>query len=233
VDRSDPPTDVRAAVCPNCGSDGVDRFCPRCGQEDTRRHPRLGDWLESVRDEYWVLDGKIPRTLGALFLRPGYLTSEWISGRRGRYVRPFRLFLIALPILALGSFNWRTEALLLLVSVPALTIASYGVMERARPRPSAVPHLVASLHVHTVLLGLLLVWIGALQFLSLPALEVFFFPSFALTEVAFLAGSDRLLSRSGPFAAVQRACLALVAHVVIGALLAAPVLAAAILAQRT
>ena len=35
------------------------------------------------------------RTLGALLFRPGFLTREYLAGRRRRYIRPARLFLVA------------------------------------------------------------------------------------------------------------------------------------------
>jgi hypothetical protein len=43
---------------------------------------------------------RMGRTLFALMFRPGYLTREYLAGRRRRYVRPGRLFLV----LAIGLF---------------------------------------------------------------------------------------------------------------------------------
>ena len=43
---------------------------------------------------YVALDGRFWRTLLGLIARPGFLTLEYFSGRRRRYIRPARLFLV-------------------------------------------------------------------------------------------------------------------------------------------
>ncbi|MCW5579914.1 MAG: DUF3667 domain-containing protein [Luteimonas sp.] len=48
----------------------------------------VGDVLDSVFE--W--DGRLPRTIAPLLLKPGYLTREYLAGHRVRYVSPFRLF---------------------------------------------------------------------------------------------------------------------------------------------
>jgi hypothetical protein len=47
-----------------------------------------------VRDEF-LLNRALPRTLIGLLLRPGFLTSEYISGRVVRYIPPLRLYLVS------------------------------------------------------------------------------------------------------------------------------------------
>jgi hypothetical protein len=49
---------------------------------------------EALEDELTV-DHRLPRTLRALFLRPGLLTLEYVNGRIVRYIRPFRLYLVS------------------------------------------------------------------------------------------------------------------------------------------
>ncbi len=86
-----PPT----AQCRDCGAALVDEaaFCARCGQETQIRLPRVFDFLREAADETIGLSGRLPRTLGLLLFRPGRLTTEYIAGRRQRYVRPMRLYL--------------------------------------------------------------------------------------------------------------------------------------------
>ncbi len=51
--------------------------------------------MREAAGRYAALDGKLWKTFGALLFRPGYLTREYLAGRRRRYIRPARLFLIA------------------------------------------------------------------------------------------------------------------------------------------
>jgi hypothetical protein len=82
-----------AAACRNCGAPAGDAYCPRCGQE-TAALPPARQFLKDAAGRYVALDGRLWRTLFALFFRPGFLTLEYLGGRRRRYVRPARLFLV-------------------------------------------------------------------------------------------------------------------------------------------
>lgn len=80
------------ARCANCSAPLHGPFCYACGQpvKGLIRHLSgvMGDFLDSVLN----LDSRVFRTLGPLFVKPGYLTLEYFAGRRVRYVTPFRLF---------------------------------------------------------------------------------------------------------------------------------------------
>jgi len=81
--------------CRNCGSDAPGEYCPACGQETRTRLPTFAQFMRDAAGRYVALDGKWWRTLGALIFRPGFLTREYLAGRRRRFVRPSRLFLVA------------------------------------------------------------------------------------------------------------------------------------------
>jgi hypothetical protein len=50
--------------------------------------------MREAAGRYVAMDGRLWRTLAALVGRPGYLTREYFAGRRKRYIRPARLFLV-------------------------------------------------------------------------------------------------------------------------------------------
>ena len=88
------------ATCRNCGAEAPDRYCPACGQETALALPTAGVFLREAAGRYVALDGRFARTLFHLLFRPGFLTNEYFAGRRRRYIRPARLFLV----LALALF---------------------------------------------------------------------------------------------------------------------------------
>lgn len=92
-----PPTTAPAAParCANCGSPLSGAFCAACGQRDEPIQQPASHFIRDAIAEYLELDGRLWRTLAALFVRPGRLTVEYNAGRRQRYVRPFRLYLTA------------------------------------------------------------------------------------------------------------------------------------------
>lgn len=82
--------------CLNCNTflNEADHFCPACGQKkaDLRDHSVWHLLLESIGD-FFHFDSKFFRTLGDLLVRPGFLTLEFLRGKRARYFQPFKMFL--------------------------------------------------------------------------------------------------------------------------------------------
>ncbi|MBK6279664.1 MAG: DUF3667 domain-containing protein [Gammaproteobacteria bacterium] len=79
--------------CPDCGAAGAARFCPQCGQKQGTGIPGALSYLHEVVNHYVALDGKLWRTLWLLLVRPGMLVTEYIAGRRQRYIGPLKLYL--------------------------------------------------------------------------------------------------------------------------------------------
>lgn len=81
--------------CPNCGSLAAGPFCSQCGQEQGDLFPTIRDWFSETLAELFAAEGRLPRTIVALFWPPGRLTQEWYDGRRAQFVSPLRLYLAA------------------------------------------------------------------------------------------------------------------------------------------
>jgi len=88
------PLPTRTGTCANCGAPVDGAFCARCGQETAIELPTARQFLRDAAGRYVALDGRLWRTLAMLCARPGFLTREYLAGRRRRYVRPGRLFLV-------------------------------------------------------------------------------------------------------------------------------------------
>jgi Protein of unknown function (DUF3667) len=83
-----------AHACRNCGAHTTGHYCANCGQETRVALPTFGTFMREAAGRYVALDGRLWRTLFALVARPGFLTLEYFNGRRRRYIRPARLFLV-------------------------------------------------------------------------------------------------------------------------------------------
>jgi hypothetical protein len=92
------------SACRNCGTPLHGVYCAHCGQHDVDYHRSLRFIIEDALEDFLHLDGKFLNTVRCLFLRPGFLTQELISGRRARYTHPLRLYVFAsfLSFLALA-----------------------------------------------------------------------------------------------------------------------------------
>jgi hypothetical protein len=88
VELSEPP-------CLNCGAPITGPFCARCGQRDVPPYPSVRELAIDAVTEFSGWDGRLASTLRALIRRPGFLTHEFLEGRRIRYISPLRLYLVA------------------------------------------------------------------------------------------------------------------------------------------
>lgn len=81
--------------CENCGSLLQGEFCHRCGQEVIHNRRFFGGVILDLLNTFFSYDSKVNRTFLPLFFKPGFLTREYMAGRRARYILPFRLYLFS------------------------------------------------------------------------------------------------------------------------------------------
>lgn len=81
--------------CLNCGSALQDKYCPVCGQKNKDYTLTFRDFFSDFLEELLDVDSRVLRSLRLLFTKPGFLTSEYVKGRRVRYLPPLRIYLVA------------------------------------------------------------------------------------------------------------------------------------------
>ncbi len=86
------PPPVVTVVCANCGAELLGEYCYRCGQPVKGMIRPLSSMMHDIADTIFNIDSRIFRTLWPLLVKPGYLSNEYFSGRRVRFVTPFRLY---------------------------------------------------------------------------------------------------------------------------------------------
>lgn len=80
--------------CDNCGASVPGRYCGNCGQRLEPPVHSLGHFLTVAMEDVTHADSRLWSTLGALLFKPGYLTREFLAGRRAHYLPPVRLYLV-------------------------------------------------------------------------------------------------------------------------------------------
>ena len=78
----------------NCGDPTPGEYCPTCGQRKVDVQVSVKTLMMDVMEDQFILDKRLPRTLKALFFKPGHMTVEHVNGRIVRYIHPFRLYLV-------------------------------------------------------------------------------------------------------------------------------------------
>lgn len=83
-----------AIACANCGAALTGAYCSACGQRAEHHVLSVREFLAEALEVFTHADSRFWRTFVPLLLRPGYLTQQYIAGRRVRYLPPFRLYIV-------------------------------------------------------------------------------------------------------------------------------------------
>ena len=80
-------------ICLNCRAELNGRFCHICGQENVEPKHTLWGLITHFFNDITHFDGKFFSTLKYLMWKPGFLSAEYVRGRRANYLDPVRMYI--------------------------------------------------------------------------------------------------------------------------------------------
>lgn len=83
-----------APQCANCGAAVTGKYCSNCGQRFEHEIHSVLHFTREATEDLTHADSRLWSTILALCFKPGFLTREFLSGRRVRYLPPLRLYLV-------------------------------------------------------------------------------------------------------------------------------------------
>jgi hypothetical protein len=93
------PVSERSA-CASCETPLHGRYCHACGQLQSEPISPLRKIFIELWETFINVDKKLLLTLKLLFLKPGFLTQEYLSNRITKYISPFKLLFWSAAIIA-------------------------------------------------------------------------------------------------------------------------------------
>jgi hypothetical protein len=90
--------------CLNCGATVAGRFCHICGQENVVPRESFGSLVLHFFYDITHFDGKFFHSLKYLLFKPGFLSKEYINGRRASHLNPVRMYVFTSAIFFLIFF---------------------------------------------------------------------------------------------------------------------------------
>ncbi len=135
VSREEKPEE--GAPCANCGADLHGAYCATCGQRNEPLRQPVGRFLKAALIEFLGVDGRLWTSLWVLLFHPGQLTNAYLAGKRIRFIRPLRFYLIASLVFffllsvidPVGQVNFGGEAA---SADTTVQVADYRTMLQAR-----------------------------------------------------------------------------------------------------
>ncbi|MCB0279314.1 MAG: DUF3667 domain-containing protein [Calditrichaeota bacterium] len=83
-------------ICLNCHATiGSANYCPECGQMNSHKQIPITHFLQDIVGDYLTFDSRFFKSFVPLLSKPGYLTNEYNTGKRNRYIFPLRLYIFA------------------------------------------------------------------------------------------------------------------------------------------
>ena len=77
----------------NCGAELQGKYCHVCGQENLELKESFGHMMNHAISDYFHFDHQFFHTLKPLLFKPGFLTTEYMGGRRAQYLHPVKMYI--------------------------------------------------------------------------------------------------------------------------------------------
>jgi hypothetical protein len=91
--------------CLNCQSEVVGRYCHKCGQENLEPKETVWHLVQHFFNDVTHFDGKFFETVRYLLRKPGFLSIEYMRGRRMSYLNPIRMYVFTSAIFFIILFS--------------------------------------------------------------------------------------------------------------------------------
>ena len=91
--------------CLNCNAEVQGRFCHNCGQENIETKETVWHLISHFFQDITHFDGKFFSSLKYLLTKPGFLSTEYMIGRRASYINPIRMYVFTSAIFFLIFFS--------------------------------------------------------------------------------------------------------------------------------
>ena len=102
--------------CQNCGNEIETNYCSSCGQVYESRIKPFASLIRDFLGDIVAFDSRAAITIKKLIFHPGFLTKEYLIGKRVQYVPPTRLYvLLSLLLLFLISINTNQNSTKLMI----------------------------------------------------------------------------------------------------------------------
>ncbi len=91
--------------CLNCGTTVIGKYCHVCGQENIEPKESVWHLISHFFNDITHFDGKFFTSLKDLVFRPGFLSKEYMNGKRVSYLNPIRMYLFTSFVFFLIFFS--------------------------------------------------------------------------------------------------------------------------------
>jgi hypothetical protein len=107
---------MKEHLCKSCGNKFIGLYCNVCGEKVLEPRDRtFKTFLSNIQIALTFADNKFLKSLKYVIIRPGFLSKEYVEGRRVYYTKPLQLFFVLnliyflFPLLQLFNTSFDTQ----------------------------------------------------------------------------------------------------------------------------
>jgi len=125
-------------ICLNCNTDLVGRYCHVCGQENLEPKETVWHLVTHFFNDITHFDGKFFETVKLLLRRPGFLSAQYMAGRRASFLNPIRMYVFTSAIFFIILFSLRGPKDIINTSEGAGGKRGLAQLERAKLKQDSI-----------------------------------------------------------------------------------------------
>ena len=91
--------------CLNCNAQVEGKYCSICGQENIIPKESIGHLINHYFQDITHFDGKFFSSIKLLILKPGFLSTQYVRGKRSTYLNPIRMYVFTSAFFFLIYFS--------------------------------------------------------------------------------------------------------------------------------
>lgn len=111
-------------ICLNCNTPLYGRYCHVCGQENLEPKETVWHLVNHFFQDITHFDGKFFSTVKYLITKPGFLSKEYMQGKRASYLNPIRMYVFTSAVFFVVLFSLtNSEKIMKLDEKPGKEIA--------------------------------------------------------------------------------------------------------------
>ncbi|MBI2731709.1 MAG: DUF3667 domain-containing protein [Sphingobacteriales bacterium] len=92
--------------CLNCGTEVAGRYCQQCGQENIEPKETFFHLVKHFFYDITHFDGKFFETVKLILFKPGFLSKQYMAGKRVSYLNPIRMYVFTSAFFFLIFFSF-------------------------------------------------------------------------------------------------------------------------------
>ncbi|HEY4194490.1 MAG TPA: DUF3667 domain-containing protein [Mucilaginibacter sp.] len=128
--------------CLNCGTLLEGKYCHNCGQENLQIKESFGHMMNHAISDYFHFDHQFFHTLKPLLFKPGFLTNEYMAGRRAQYLHPVKMYIFISIVFFLLFFR-TGHNIVNINDKPADQVRTQKSIDAAQKQIAASPYIPA------------------------------------------------------------------------------------------